>query len=861
MNGKDIFMGLRYIDEDIIEEAEFGVFSAKTVHRTIRRPLLVAAIIALMLLLVGCAAVLLGLWDLRLGEYPIDAGFGETRSGEFISLSGFAGSKEYRANKEWMDFESQYDPGGSIITSIGNSPTGLDEKYSLYNAYTQEMADKLDAIAEKYELTLHTRLEIVDDTGLDEQVGRRFFGEGLSKGYGYIYEDGTFHVDSEAALESVSFSFQLDRTVKGSLHSTVLNVGNMELYQESSYILPGGDAVILAVGPEQGLILGDFPDCFVTMTILKGSMDGLTFDHLMELADKINFEVLKDVQTPVLTDTPTAPTVPVAQPEETYRSPRLNSYSLVLRGILDQNIFPNGLELGYDGNDLSLNKFAVSDIDEDGYQELLISYTTTYYGGNTLLIYDYSEDTGELREELREFPGASFLGGGIVKVDMSHNHSNSQTVWPYSVYFYDFTGDRYLPKYLISGWEKELAPEGFPEEVDADGDGLIYIITDTNDQSLTIYEDYKEYEWWAHRMSLDGKTVFIPWKSLTDENIARIGIDTQNPEDLDQAIEKYQRILSGEEPFADRDRAESATIESYCAAMDPTVTMNAAKYSLIDLDGDGVPELILWLKVNDNDYGTLVIRYENGGAVGYGFTYRQMLDLKQDGTFGYSGGAADTGYARLCFREENWEYEKIGYIQENETETNYFWEGVVVDANTYWEQAKLQMAKENARWNPYPAEHYDLDDFLNSKSTNLTGYALTPEGDSLPVRLSLDVMNTQKGEATYQSLLNQGAAIAAPGDGFEYILFTLKVTYEDGEPETLLFEENYPASWAQARVHFVLPDDDSNTTDVTPYLSTPIWNQTIPKGGAITGQVAFLQQIGNTQPLHFEGYGQVISLE
>ena len=68
MNGKDIFKGLRYIDDDIIEEAEFGMFPAKTVHRTIRRPLLVAAIIALTLLLVGCAVVyILSLKEIKLG--------------------------------------------------------------------------------------------------------------------------------------------------------------------------------------------------------------------------------------------------------------------------------------------------------------------------------------------------------------------------------------------------------------------------------------------------------------------------------------------------------------------------------------------------------------------------------------------------------------------------------------------------------------------------------------------------------------------------------------------------------------------------------------------------------------------------
>lgn len=860
MKSMDLLETIGSIRDKYILEAHSQTAAPKK-RISSKRLVLIAAIIALMLLLVGCAAVLLGLWDLRLGEYPIDAGFGETQSGEFISLSGFSGSKEYRASKEWMDFESQYDPEGSIIASIGNSPTGLDEKYSFYNAYTQEMADKLDAIAEKYQLTLHTRLEIADDAGLDAQVGHRFFGEGLSKGYGYIYEDGTFHVDSEAALERVSFSFQLDRTVKGSLHSMVLNLGNMELYQESSCTLPGGEPLILAVGPQRGLILVDFPDCFVTMNILKGSMDGLTFDHLTELADQIDFEVLKNVKTPVLTDGPTAPTTAVSLPEEAVLSPRLERYCQILRDILHQQVFPNGVELGYDGSDLSQNKFAVMDIDEDGYQELLIVYTTTYYGGNTLLVYDYTEDTGELREELRAFPGVSFLGGGMAKANMSHNHSDSFDVWPCSVYVYDFTGDRYLPAYQISGWEKELKPDGFPEEVDADGDGLIYIISDANDQSLTLYEDTREYERWVRHMSLDGETVFIPWKSLTDENIVRIGVNVQNPDHLDQAIEKYRRILSGEELFFDRDQAEGATIESYCAAMDPAVSMNAVQYALTDLDGDRVPELILWLKVNDNDYGTLVIRYENGGAVGYGFTYRQLLDLKQDGTFGYSGGASDTGYARLCFREGNWEYEKIGYIQENETETVYFWDRSVVDENTYWNQANQQMAKENVLWNPYPAEHYDLDAYLVTKSTSLSGFALTPEGDSVPVRLSMEVLDTQKGESAYHWLLNQGASIDEPANGFEYVVFTLKVTYEDGELETLLFEENYPASLAQARVHFVLPDDDSNTTDITSCLSNPIWNQTIPKGGSISGQVAFLQQTGNTQTLHFEGYGQVISLK
>lgn len=69
-----------------------------------RRLLLIAAVISLLLLLVGCAVVLMGLKDAQLGNYTYDIGFGETQTGDFISLQGFAGSPEYQAVQEWQDF-------------------------------------------------------------------------------------------------------------------------------------------------------------------------------------------------------------------------------------------------------------------------------------------------------------------------------------------------------------------------------------------------------------------------------------------------------------------------------------------------------------------------------------------------------------------------------------------------------------------------------------------------------------------------------------------------------------------------------------------------------------------------------------
>ena len=73
MNGRDIFRGLQYIGDDLIENAETGQFPAQNqgsgkTRRPIRRPLLIAALIALLLLMVGCAVVyVLKLENVKIG--------------------------------------------------------------------------------------------------------------------------------------------------------------------------------------------------------------------------------------------------------------------------------------------------------------------------------------------------------------------------------------------------------------------------------------------------------------------------------------------------------------------------------------------------------------------------------------------------------------------------------------------------------------------------------------------------------------------------------------------------------------------------------------------------------------------------
>ena len=147
------------------------------------------------------------------------------------------------------------------------------------------------------------------------------------------------------------------------------------------------------------------------------------------------------------------------------------------------------------------------------------------------------------------------------------------------------------------------------------------------------------------------------------------------------------------------------------------------------------------------------------------------------------------------------------------------------------------------------------------------GYALNSEGLTDQIRLTMSVENVLEGEAAYQQILSQGTQLPVPEQGKEYILVTVKVTYEDGDVNTFQFAENYPASWVAARVHFNIPNENSNTEDVTRQLPNCIWGpdeykgRTLSKGESITGDVAFLQDVGNTEPLYFVGYNQVIEFQ
>ena len=282
-------------------EFDPDVFSYIKRRRNIHTKLiLAAAVIALLagLCVTAYAANLFGLRDLLLTGGTRYSGSADEPK-DIISLSGFADTAETQANAEWQAFLKEYDSDGSILAEIGNGIYEGGDCYRYYLVYTREMADKLDEIAAKYGLELHSySADNISEDELRAQVGGDFLGEHRAYGI-YMYEDGTFAFDGEADIDGYGLlDYQFLRCVRGSMTATSLSLGDVNEYTEWQYTTSSGIAVSLALAPHKALVIAALDDSFVTINVLAGtetaeenifSSGPITADVLESFADGFDF--------------------------------------------------------------------------------------------------------------------------------------------------------------------------------------------------------------------------------------------------------------------------------------------------------------------------------------------------------------------------------------------------------------------------------------------------------------------------------------------------------------------------------------------------------------------------------------------
>ena len=315
MKGKDIFLGLRYIGDDLIEEAEYGEF-VPAGRRMLRRPILLAALIALMLLLIGCTVVYalrsrnlnLGTREVTYDAYDYDTMefLGkETYEEEVLTVAGLKGSAEYLAALEWFEFLQSYDQDRSIQGAVWGNYPEFPEAYSSYGLYSQDMKDALDAILEKYNLLpmgapleFRTTRNLCAALGIERlQTARNDVTIRIKDGG--CYENGNFYLDLDIQLPEGAEN-ELDASWgtlcwnrRDCFSDQVIALQDAQTWREWNYTTADGSEVLILRSEDdwRGYILCSRPEGLLTLRLetrrdLWNSEGGRTWAEELYLTDR-----------------------------------------------------------------------------------------------------------------------------------------------------------------------------------------------------------------------------------------------------------------------------------------------------------------------------------------------------------------------------------------------------------------------------------------------------------------------------------------------------------------------------------------------------------------------------------------------
>ncbi|HBA49723.1 MAG TPA: hypothetical protein DCZ91_18390 [Lachnospiraceae bacterium] len=207
--------------------------------------------------------------------------------------------------------------------------------------------------------------------------------------------------------------------------------------------------------------------------------------------------------------------------------------------------------------------------------------------------------------------------------------------------------------------------------------------------------------WWFRHSAENGKA--------SDSGQTASGNSDSAPKEILKAV------LFGDAPFqyCSDGKTASADITDVPALFDADDPfMKIWEFSVADLDGDGEEEVILSVAGAAGDMGGKVILHRIDDAVyGYSTDNRTLVDLKTDGTYGYSDptGLAETGIAVVTgFSSTGYTVEKLACA----AGTYEGWDSFALDRQPagegdFMDMLSQQETKPNAEWHDFTDENID----------------------------------------------------------------------------------------------------------------------------------------------------------
>ena len=405
MTGKDLLTAMSGIDGRYIEEAAPAA-APKT--RSLRRPLLVAAAIAAALLLVGCGIVYaLRLQDMSIGKASYTQRFDDKgkaidpveKSLDIITPYGRSGDAIQQALKEWYEFQESYDPDYLLATNEPDIP-GIPNQYEYtYSCYTQEMVDKVNEIAAKYDLKLleewipFQRYQsdiFLEETGIQSLL-LPDSGAQITGMVGMLYPPYNFSMEFNLVTENAGTLMTSYGYARKDYFPRAFPGGmDIDAYEQWDHTTPDGTKVLLALsGKGQGEIIAEQENAMIMISIdgnratshtnYPDASEVMTKAELESIADQFDYSIQPKEVDRAVVEEKLAVAEEAYQAEHAYAPETYTDFSDYLKKsvyIPDES-----------------RQYAFSDLTGDGVDELLL-------GRDGAFFYWLSMENGEVVENM-----------------------------------------------------------------------------------------------------------------------------------------------------------------------------------------------------------------------------------------------------------------------------------------------------------------------------------------------------------------------------------------------------------------------------------------------------------------------------
>lgn len=318
----------------------------------------------------------------------------------------------------------------------------------------------------------------------------------------------------------------------------------------------------------------------------------------------------QETQIPNLEPTPAATATPVAKTAKA----SLEGYQEALERLLEEHVAPDGYEVRVndqygDVGQIGELEFAIWDVDADGERELLIRNRTGPMASQHTRVYRYDVAKGTFVVEGSGTASCRFYNNGTMQNDLSHNQGYSRRFWPFVAYQYNAQTREYERIELVDAWELEYMKEAgmeesYPAEADPEGVGFVYYFWgDLADEQGDNWVDkipkmsQTDYNAWYESVFGGAEEIEVDYQLLTRENINN-----------GCARAAYEGFLAGDMSLLE---PEPEWVEHITSWWDHFCSKGEMEYTYLDLDGDGVDELLLQYPNDPMAYNG-VFHYKDG---------------------------------------------------------------------------------------------------------------------------------------------------------------------------------------------------------------------------------------------------------